>query len=273
MLSLPVLLRLLLEGLCGLSLGVDCPLPSLENDEEPISDKHAENLRSGARDRRKHLRRGYYLSTIIIKHTLPDSYRAPHDFKLAQVLKSLGCTAAVIDFLKEQGLCLSNSQMYKREARVAESIRDEELLPPPRDGPWAIAWDNNDHKQTISAIGGRPNLPTIACTGVGVEDKGGILPRLASEKEFTPLDQLSVDDILGGLPRDDDAKSYESFFAILRKAVWACGLQSHGGDNPLTCLEIQMRKVRRAPSSSYPYLVSDCVILGEGEVVENRKVR
>lgn len=54
------------------------------------------------------------LSQAIVKATLGMQFRAPHDFKLTQVLKMHGITTSVIDFFAFLSFCMSESMREKR---------------------------------------------------------------------------------------------------------------------------------------------------------------
>lgn len=78
------------------------------------------------------------------------------------------------------------------------------------------------------------------------------LPKLAPKEQLTPIDQLSVDDVLGGQSRDEDAESFGSFNTVLRGAAWASGVQMRDLTDVCTCMEVEMRQV----SATSPHVVS-----------------
>ena len=67
------------------------------------------------RGRKRQVGRPNMLAQNLVKTVLGRGFRAMHNFHLAQVLKTHGTPATVIDYVAARGFCLTESMRYKRE--------------------------------------------------------------------------------------------------------------------------------------------------------------
>ena len=238
--NMPSTFRAFTETCFGWNMGLTTPVPELFSKEEyeyslPNSSPDTEERRL-----RKEVRCVYMLSTMFLKAVIIGKCRAPHDLKLSQVFKSQGTTQMVIDFLANLGVCMTDSERYNREILHVRSREDEGLLPT---GifPIAVAWDNNDVKPTMDVTPGAPYVPFIGATAVGILPDQAPLPTLASREDFR--EKVTVDEVVNGQPRDEDASTFEGFKKTLLEASWSAWVGFSGQTQTSTCLEAEIRKV------------------------------
>ena len=182
----------------------------------------------------------YFIATIIIKAVLRQSYRAPHDFMLAQVLKSHGGTKRLNNFLGTLGLCLSDSQCVKRENVIVQAALENGVIPSWMD-PVAAALDNCHMKAAMNLIAAQYS-PFIAALCVAPRPGRRVL-RLSPIEDWTPTEKVTMEEVRDGLPRDNTKPVFEDFLtALLASACRSADKFLKGED---TCVEAEFRKVRR----------------------------
>ena len=169
---------------------------------------------------------------------LKGDYRAPHELVLSQALKSHGTSRAVTDFLAMLGLCTSERGRYDREEIVVGNRSDDKIVPKEL-SIVAAMWDNNDMKPTMNLLG-QDYVSFVAASCVGVFDKS---LHLSPESDWKRLEDLEVDTIIHGLPRDHDRVVFNVWRKLLNQSAYSCFEASDGGPE-YTCLEVELRLVR-----------------------------
>ena len=231
--ELPLSMRVLLATAFNLDTGLAGPI----NDQDPrpsssIAGARTENIR-----KREH-NRAYFLAIMCLSALLRKDYRAPHELMLSQALKSHGTSRVVIDFLAMLGLCISERGRYDREEVVVRNLKDATIVPP-NFSIVAAMWDNNDMKPTMNLLG-QDYVSFIAASCVGVSDRS---LRLSLESQWKRLEDLDVETVLCGLPRDHDSIVFNVWRKLLNNAAYSC---FEAGDDAAerTCLEVELRRVR-----------------------------
>ena len=137
---------------------------------------------------------------MCLNAVLMTNLRAPHEKVLSQAMKSLGISTSVINFCVMLGLCIAERGRYDREEIVVRNHKDNELIPKDVSGV-AVAWDSDDMKPTMNLVG-QDKISFCAPGSVGSRNE---TLRLCPESERLGLQNLSVDMVVGGQPRDDDS--------------------------------------------------------------------
>lgn len=203
-----------------------------------ISLKTETNLLSRKKKQRRRLQRLHMLVQNMVILVLEGQFRAPHDFKLAQVLKTHGTVGEIIDFFADLGYCMTESIRRKRERRVAETRKDEAQVVLDVES-MAFVWDNCDHETCRGVHEGGRHISVVACFGIIGSSR---LVRLCTFHGHRRQKDMTLENIMEGVSWPRDGEHWGVWSAAFEKAAHEVGvkkIESKGGDID-TYLEVEL---------------------------------
>ena len=207
----------------------------------PACEKQAKVMDGIQRDNRSFRRQLVVSCTSLVKAVLGDRYMASHHIKATQWAKSKGTPRAVLNFCAEHGLCVTDSQLYHRESKLAKTVDDANLMPKCATC-CAFAQDNCDHEPSIGVRQGEgPHIATVASTAHWLGEEVGALEDASMLKR---LGDLSTDDVLLGPDPAEGERRYGDFFRTLLGAVSTSEQIRSTEGAQQWCFEAQLREVR-----------------------------
>lgn len=149
----------------------------------------------------------------------------------------------MIDFQAKPGVGMMDSKCYNREKDYVQSKKDKNRVPPGL-FPMAVACDNNGVRPTMGITPGTLHISFIGATTVGILPGQAPLPRLSARKGSLPPKNVTVNMVVKGKARDNEALTFERFESNVFLGTWRAWDRRYDHSQPIACFEFEIRQVR-----------------------------